>query len=231
MDEISKSVAQNVKTGQYFSDARKWYTHKYIYTVTERSVLMFIFFITLIAFLVVLYVFNALFPMEKEVPFIIQVKDSIEYRSIIKPLAEDSNNSQEAITRYLISNYIISYESYAYKDIEKHAARIKSTSLKRIFKEYANYMSTTNYMSPLIIYQKSATRTVKILSIVLQQDTPETGKAVVQFEATVEDRARKIKTSTTYNANISFIISDVNTSTNKESFEFLVTNYQTQQIK
>lgn len=232
MDEISKSVAENIKTGQYYSDARKWYTHKYLYPISERSLLVLVFSITSIAFLVVLYNFNAIFPLKKEVPFVVKVEDSVDYYSIIKPLLVGDESPAEALTKYLIETYIDAYESYNFKTIAKREARIRSSSSKRVFKSYSNFMNTTNPESPLLLYQKTSMRTVRILSTTLSHDDSEVSKAVVRFETILDDRLQKKKTVNTQRADITFTMSNIdNVAAKKEPLAFIVTDYQVRQIK
>jgi type IV secretion system protein VirB8 len=49
MDEINKSVLNNLRSGQYYIDARDWYSKKYIYPIFERSLIFVIAVIFLIA--------------------------------------------------------------------------------------------------------------------------------------------------------------------------------------
>lgn len=232
MDEISKSVAHNVKTGEYFDDARKWYNQKYIHPVTERSFIVLVFIVTSLAFLVVLYTFNAIFPVRREVPFVVKVEDSIDYFSVIKPLIRDNESPQQALNRHLIENYVTAYESYSFKDIAKLEARIRGSSTKRVYKAYSSFMSTTNPESPLLLYQRTSSRHIKILSTEIVQDESGVHKATVRFSATLDDRIHRKKTTTTYKADITFLVADINkVTTKKEPFEFIVTDYQARQIK
>lgn len=232
MDEISKSVAHNISTGQYYRDARKWYAHKYLYPIAERSLLMMVALCTLVIALIVLYNFNGVFPLKKEVPFIVKVEDSIDYYSVIKPLAKESEDTQKMITEYLISDYVITYEAYNFRHLAKQEQHIKASSSKQVFKAFASLMSTDNPESPILVYQKSSTKAIKVLSVSLVEDEQGSNRASVLFEATIDDRLKRTKTTLQQQADLAFTISNItDIVANKEPLEFIITDYQVRPIK
>ncbi len=232
MDEISKSVAQSIKTGQYFRDARKWYTEKYLYPLTERSLLVLVFAITSVAFLVVIYNFNALFPLKREIPFVIKVDDSLNYYSTIHPLLKGGEQPEDAITRYLLNSYVHAYETYDFDEMARNEAIIRGNSTKRVFKTYTNFMSASNPESPLLLYQRTATKTVKILSTTLFADNSEVKKATVTFTTTLNDRLQHKTDTNRFQTEITFLMSDIKkVAEHKEPLEFVVTDYQVRPIK
>lgn len=230
MDDISRSVAKNVKSGQYFEDARQWYTYKYVGPVTERSTLLVMLVVMGLALCVVSYTFYALYPIKEKIPLIIKSHDAISSDPFIRPLGEDLMYPQKSLAEYLIRDYIENRESYNFEKREKYLLRIKNASSKQVFKQYTTEISITNPQSPVLVYQNGLRRYVEIVSIHFPGGYDMIDRAVVKFKATVEDKKTKQKTTTLYKATMRFSLSDlVYVSKTKSPFEFIVTNYSVQQ--
>jgi type IV secretion system protein VirB8 len=228
MDDISKTISHNVKTGQYFKDARAWYSHKYIYPVSERSLLVVIATAVSIAACVILYVLYSSFPVTRVVPFIITVGNSLEYYSVLKPLGTKEADPQQSLTEYLVAEYVKNRENYAYNSRDKQLIRVKGASSKQIFKKYETQMSITNPESPVLLYQRMR-RTIEIKSITLQKSGLTYDGATVTFKATVENNRTKEKVTTNHLATIAFSLSTISQlPKDKPVLEFVVTNYSAQ---
>ena len=183
-----QEIGRKVRDGSYFSDALGWYNEKYLYLVTERS-MMFMFAVAAVFALIPI---SSLFIKTSDpiirVPFPIYVADSTEHYSVIRPLEAVDESPQMAIAKYLIQDYVKSREEYIYKNINADSLRnllkkIKFSSSKQVLNEYVGYISESNPYSPLVRYKYYTNRYIDIQSISFLGGDQMSGKAKVIFEA------------------------------------------------
>ena len=229
MDDINRSVAHNVKNGQYFKDAREWYVQKYLCPITERTILVIMMSVLLFAaFVTITSIFSTL-PIERQVPFIVKVSNSIDYYSVIKRIGINSEDPQRPLTEHLISNYVLGRESYDYSKLEAQKKRVKGSSSKQVYKRFIADLSINNPTSPILLYQQEIQRTVEILSVTLQSSDKSFDSALVKFKATLNNGRTGQKDTSIYSALIAFTISDINEiSQTKTPMQFIVTEYNVQ---
>ncbi len=194
MSNDNHEIAEKIRNGSYFNDASDWYAGKYLYPVTERS-MMFIFAIaTLIALIPIVSLLNTTIQTNNKIPFPIYVNDSTEHFAVIKPIAQQDESPQMAIAKYLIADYVKSREEYIRKNIngdklKKLFKKIKFSSTKQVTNEYFSYMSENNPYSPITRYKDHTDRLIEIKSLSFLDNDQTSGKAKVIFEATESTNA------------------------------------------
>lgn len=237
---------KQIREGRYFSDAREWYSLRYLMPVPERSLLIFITILSLIAGMVAVWTSYSMFPVIRAYEVIVKVDDSLDHYSVIKRLAEPNLTTRQSIAKYLLQDYVITRESYDYQNFGPQFARMKEASSKKVYREFEHNMSTANPNSLTVNYGKYTTRSVKILSFAFAEEGRYTEKAAVIFETTVV--GRKGETSVErWGAHITYTLEDINkviqerkarkavgkeNSGNPEDnrLEFIVTNYNVQKL-
>jgi|GEM_PF-1529065 len=188
MSKERQEIAEKVRDGSYFRDAIEWYNEKYLYPVTERS-MMFIFMVAAVVALIPIASFLAkISDSIIKIPFPIYSADLTEHYSVINTLAKEDESPQTAIAEYLIKDYVISREEYIYKNINADSLRnllkkIKFSSSKQVLNEYVGYMSDTNPYSPITRYKYHTNRYVEIKSLSFLDSDQTSGKSRVVFEA------------------------------------------------
>lgn len=232
MDEISQAVAESVKSGQYFKDARRWYAERYLQPFSERSFLLIAAILMSLAAIIIALTSYQIFPIKKEIPFALGVTDMVDNFSVLKPLANKEETPQISLTKYLVQEYVRNHESYEFKNLEKQENRLKATSSKQLYKKFIAYMSTQNPESPQLIYQKHIVRTIEFVSTALHGNKLLPDKAVVIFKAIIENRLTKEKKVTTWEAQLDFSMPDIKEIyRNKEKqLDFIVTDYRTRPL-
>jgi type IV secretory pathway component VirB8 len=231
MDIVNKSVLNNIKSGQYFIDARVWYSRKFVYPVIERSLMIIIATIFLLALLNWVNVILSLYPNKIVVPVTIYNSDSITYQPLIKNVSkgEIHPDPSHPIAKYLAANYVKTRESYNYKKLKEQVDKIRNNSTKFVYKQFYSSISMDNPQSPVLIFQDTNIRTIDIKSTNYSTDE---NNILVKFDATTINYKTKISETTSWVANVSFSMSDINNViTDNKKFYFIVTNYQAQQIK
>ncbi len=239
MVDVNKEVAEKIRDGSYYKDAREWYFRHYLFPVTERLYVLII--AVLVTFLFTISVQNiyALHSEnEVETPIIIKAEDSTSYFSMIKPLAKKSDSTQDAVSRYLISDYLRTREEYNYREMQEgnklryNLKKIKSSSSKNVLNEYRSYMNETNPYSPITRYKDHTNRAITIQSFNFTDNTSGSGKAKIIFEATEKKRGAEAESKSLFEATVHFRLPDIETiSKTGAPLRFLINYYNAKPAK
>jgi type IV secretory pathway component VirB8 len=210
---------------------------KYIYPISERTLMIMITGVVLVIFLLSTSNIKSLITENPLIPFPIKVEDSVDHFSYIKPLAERSESTQEAVARYLIQDYLVTREEYLPADIQSNKLKyklkkIKSSSSKQVLEEYKNYMNELNPYSPIVRYGDNTTRTITIKSFKFLGNDTASGKAVVTFEAETQKDNEEAKNKSLWEATVLFRLPDIETIARTGApLRFLVKYYKATLIK
>lgn len=193
-----RQVTQRMEDGSYYIDAIDWYASRYLFPVTERSLMLIIAIVSVSAFIMSILNITKL-STDIDKPPIVNFVDyeSPHSFSFIRPLVKDSESPQEAVAKYLIKDYVVSREQYIAKEMlrqthmNKLTKKIKGTSSKDILEQFQFYMSKSNPYSPFLRYQDHTDRLITINSIEFLTNKKELGKANVYFTATKKTRGKK----------------------------------------
>lgn len=206
-------INKKVKNGSYYQDAYKWYENRYISPYGERVWVFIATTISLLSFIFLFITITNIWNNTEEVPIIIETENSTDYLSIIKPLADKENNTQEAVTSYLLSYYVKLRENYDptkinSSELKLDARKVRSVSAKNVLNEYLSYMNKNNPYSPLRRFGRTTSRNVEITKINFINNSPESGKANVEFKAITRTGNNKPKTEL-WQSEIQYRIPDV----------------------
>lgn len=226
--EIFDSLKEYINSGQYFEDARVWYRHKYIYPFTQRSFIMILSMIICVLFIGVVINIRNMFPV------VIQVKYSIKANSFENKSAkiiranQVENDPLASITDILVRNYLEQREAYTYNNLKEQFVFIKNNSTRIVFRRFYNYMSIDNPASPVMRYQKSINRTVRILNAKF----PGRNKAIARFISEARNGAGELVENIVWEATIGYEIDKIDPNLPSGSrFNFTVTDYQLKLIE
>lgn len=237
MANVHKEVAEKIKDGSYYSDAREWYARKYLYPMTERAFLFFIAAVIGTIFIISIQNIQFLLRDDDPTPIIIKADNSTDYFSVIKPLANEHGTTQGAVAKYLLKDYIQTRENYSYnentvKNLRHNLKKIKGSSSKTVLNEYKNYMDETNPYSPIVRYKNHTSRSVEIKSLSFADGQASSGKAKIVFEATTTNKKTKEQDKSLWETTIHFRLPDIETLARTGApLRFLVKYYKAKPIK
>lgn len=171
--EYNDSIKKSVEDGSYFKDAFSWYIFRYVGPICERTMLFFIAsFAAVISYVLVVIVNNSL-PMKQDVPIIMWAQDTSLYYPVIHKLQtsrEETKNVDEAVIKYLITNYVEQREAFDFRksDIEtlnNKFAIVKNNSSVEEYRAFQSELSRDNPDSPIKNWGKNVVRKIKINSV------------------------------------------------------------------
>lgn len=222
MDPILSSVQEYIKSGEYFIDARKWYNHKYIFPIIQRSLLSLFTIVFLILLSLVLININSVLPIVKQIRYAI-ASNSFQSSAIINHASKKNTTPLKSIADIMIRNYVAHRESYTYEHLKNQFMFVQNNSTRIIFKQFANYNSIDNPESPIMRYLDKHKRGIEIISVTYDRDD----EAVVKFQSIAQNNLAEISEKMIWQANIGFQIDPISQNLPAGSkFNFAVTNYK-----
>ena len=222
MDSYSNSLQEDIRSGKYFEDAKKWYSFKYITPLTQRSLVLIITGIACIILLGIGLNINSLFPIIKQVRYSINA-DTFQSSANIIPADQISNDPLGSISDIMIRNYITHRESYDYDQLKSQFTFIQNNSTRLVFRKFYNYMNIDNPLSPVLKYQKYIRRSVTILAINYSNEN----QAIINFNTIAKSSSGEIIENMVWQATLSFEIDKINLNLMADSrFNFAITDYR-----
>ena len=170
-----------------------------------------------------------LFPLKEKVPYLYAFDHATGEITKIGTLEPTTLSTNWELSRYLITRYVINYESYDYDNVEVPYQQVWSQSGDKVKKQYEESVNSSNHTSPFYLYGKDKYITVRVVSINKLND-----KTVdVKFEKTLHDRASGSEQSVQKEAIIKWEFSTAETTQkmlDRDPLGFKVTYYQVSQI-
>ncbi|MDJ1407181.1 MAG: type IV secretion system protein [Candidatus Midichloria sp.] len=137
----------------------------------------------------------------------------MDFQSRIKSLAQGDESIDISVVRYLIAYYVINREEYRYNGlnqdtIQEKLSSIRSTSSRRVYTNYLNYMDPQkNPDSPILKYKLQIERTISIESIKFPEGVNRPNTACVIFKA-IEKNSTK-ESASYWLAEINFSLNSI----------------------
>lgn len=235
MDDINRSISQHIKTDKYYEDARSWYINRFISPMSERSYLLIIMGIYIFALIVSWYYYSNTNPADPEVAYMLPSNEISKTYAVISSAGNDQEKPQVGITKYVLSNYVETRESYYYNEssIQNQLAFIQNTTVGTEFLKYKSMTSDNNPNSPIMVYQDKYRRSIIVKKVELLQSTVNTQQAMVYFQSNLKNIASNRVVSQDFLATITFKIDNIEMlmEQNAKRLGFLVTRYNIAEIK
>jgi len=221
-------IAEKVRTGEYYRDARNMYDFTVNDPMSERYIYVFITTIALMILTIVVIAVQGLYPLDGAIPLTYLTHDIVEDLPHIQSLQSFKNeNPGEALLRFLVKHYVITREEYDIGTFDRDVNGIKSSSSDAVYKEFQQFIDPRNAESPIKVYQRHSKRKIAILSTRRLPDGME-----VIYEAAVDSRIDVKKSH--WRANISFQYSGVELDSKSDKVNpltFVVTDYHSKRLQ
>lgn len=227
MSEISKSIADSIRSGQYFIDGKNWYYNKYIYPSVERTFFGIICGCFAFVGLAMLIFTTSTTSEVLESTYAVNLQNTIKQEAKFVVLDTKLEPSL-ALNNYMLSYYVAARESYNFNDLDIQLTKMSNLSTLAVYNQFKDFMSINNVNSPQFIYQKDNTRIISNISIKYLS----TQTAEIRFTATSLWTAYNQQDKTDWVANISFAVSDLHQllKNNSKTLDFVVTSYSARKV-
>lgn len=227
MDPVLSAVQEYIKSGEYFSDARKWYSSKYVVPLSSRSLLLLacIMFATLLT--IICINIDILLPVNEKINYLI--KSGAEKQATITNTKQSAlRDPYSSVANIMLENYVKQREEYNYDLLKQQFVFIKNSSTSIIYMQFANFMNIDNPLSPVIRYQKLFRRSINITSI----QNINNNEVVVIFESLAKNSAGEVLENMLWEARIGYIMDSIAANLPPNApFNFTVTSYKLKLLK
>ena len=218
-------IADKVRSGEYFREARSMYDVSVNDPMAERYFYVFITSLALLTFLCAFFAMQSLYPLNRSVPFIYALNDVLEDMPSIAPLRTSPEESvDDAVLFFMAKNYVNQYESYNINQLERNYSGIQHVSTPEVFAKYQGMLQTNNPESPVVKYERHSLRQIDFLSVMRLESPANTLE--ILFDANVVNAETSQKTR--YKATISYQYSGVEFDSKTDTVKpvvFTVTSY------
>lgn len=223
-------IAEKVRTGEYFREARSMYDLAVHDPMSERYLYVGITALAAIILTTSVIAVQGLYPLSRSVPFIVSTNDIIEDLPHIQSMLDyKGEDPSAALMRFLVNNYVALREEYDIGTFDRNISGVKSQSAPDVVSEFQQAIDPRNPDSPVAQYQRHSKRSVTILS---SKKLPDQDAMEVTFEATVEG-AGEIKKSV-WQANVAFEYNGITVeegSDKVKDLHFVVTRYRSKKLQ
>lgn len=224
-------IAEKVRSGEYFREAKGMYDVSVNDPMAERYFYVFVTVLALLTFLSAIFAMQSLYPLTRSVPFIYALNDVLEDLPSITPLKTSPHQSvDEAVLLFRARTFVNHYESYNINLLERNYSGVEHDASPEVFAAYQLLLQRSNPESPVMKYQRHSVRNITILSVRKLESPANTLE--VTYEASVEGEG--VSTKTRHRATLAYhysgVVFDEKTGTVKPVI-FTVTSYTSKLIQ
>lgn len=224
------AIAEKVHSGEYFRESRAMYDIMVNDSLSERYFYVFVTILALLTMAISFFAMQSLYPLSRSVPFINWTENPVDERPALYKLKQyPEEPADSAILLYYCRNFVLQYEEYDIRTIERNMNGLRGSSTPELFADYQRMMQPTNPESPVVKYQRHSSRLIKISSSkILKSPTP---TVEILFEATV--RSENGNQTAKFRALVGYDYSgiEIDTRTGKITPpRFVVTSYSSKPI-
>lgn len=230
-EEINKestNLKENLASGLYYQEMLKFYNSGYINPFIERSFLYVASSFLFILLLILLYRIYDIFPLEREVRYIVNLKNQYAKKTTIIKANYYPNNAESSIAKILAEKYLKKREEYDYAKIEGQLKYILGSSSKLEFRKYYNYINIDNPESPILKYKKDIKRYINIKSVELDEQND---KFTIVFETTALNKNGEVIENNIYKATLNYIMKNMKSDDRTAKNFFSIIGYKVKLIK
>ncbi|XVN40983.1 MAG: VirB8/TrbF family protein [Rickettsia endosymbiont of Argas persicus] len=227
MDPVLSAIQEYIKSGEYFIDARKWYSFKYIMPVSHRSLIFLICIVFTILLTINCININVLLPLNERISYLIK-SNTEKHATIINTKQSALRDPYNSVANIMLKNYVKRREEYNYDLLEQQFIFIKNSSTSIIYMQFVNFMNIDNPLSPVMRYQKSFRRSININSV----QNINNNEAIITFESLAKNSMGEVLENMLWEAKIGFIMDSIGVNLPPDiPFNFTVTSYKLKLLK
>lgn len=171
MANDNAEIAESIRSGRYFSDARAWYRAVYIGPISERT---FFLIIALIAGLVAVFSVKAvmnLMPMHSKLQLVLPQRGEERVPRLVKLKQSASQTAADALERYFVLRYIDAREGYSAQLFAENALFVYGQSDQATYNAY--YAAAENPQGFAATLGELGVRRVTVKGVKVDHEKPQ----------------------------------------------------------
>ncbi|HJD55920.1 MAG TPA: virB8 family protein [Rickettsia endosymbiont of Pyrocoelia pectoralis] len=227
MDPVINAIQEYIKSGEYYTDAKKWYSFKYVVPLSQRSFLILACGVFAILLTVTCLNIEVLLPVNEKISYLIR-SDAEKQAMVINTKESALRDPYSSVANIMLRNYVKQREEYNYDTLKQQFVFIKNSSTSIIYMQFANFMNIDNPLSPVMRYQKLFRRSINIVSINNINDN----EAIVTFESLAKNTGGEVLENMLWETKIGFIMDPIGANIPPDApFNFVITSYKLKLLK
>lgn len=234
MKEIALSLREEVESGRYFQEAKRWYFYRFIYPICERNI-AFIFALLMLLASVALFNNEALIPRQPNFLNLgFSVEDSFGITPNLIELPDGLANPALALSNHLLTRYVAARESYDYENRKRQFYYVWHNSNEEVYNSFTQQFDSRNPFSLLNIWRDNYIRTVEKVDIsnIRWDEGANAYTARANWQVSSLNQITGEIADERWSAIIEYYLSDIKAvAHNQQSLEFKVINYQPNKLR
>ncbi len=208
MSSEQQEVAELVRSGRYFDEARGWYKALYIGPISERSFFLVIAVLATLVSLMALAAVDALLPLHQQVGLLMRNPDIDRRQMSLVGLRPQGKSLNSSLEKFFVVQYVLDRESYLPVSYAADSAFVRAHSDANVLAQYDALYSPANPRSPANILGNTGKRLVSIGDVKGRLDK-QFHVGTVKFSTALEGVGIEAKTQWT--ATVSYYYSPLRT--------------------
>ncbi len=206
--EENQQIIESVKSGAYFSEARKWYDTVYMQPLPERIYFIVVTALAGFIFIMTFISVDNLLPLTDQRPYV-YLNEEFNTLPVVTRLRAPDEDINSVMKRFMVQQFVNYYESYSEDAYTSNQRYIRNYAADDVYRRYKRYVDPKNPQSPLVRFQKTYDRLIEIDAVrMLGKTSP--FDAEIDFTSTIVGRDQSRSQSFTARLSYEYIPWDVN---------------------
>ncbi len=171
MVEDTPKIAESIRSGRYFSEARGWYQAVYIGAISERT--FFLIIAVLAGFVACVSILSLvrLMPITTRPAVVIPVTERFdEVLRHMAPLRGGTKDAATAVEEFFVLQYVLARESYGAQGFQANVRFVRGQSDPATYNAYAQEQDVSNPQSRAALLGQEGQRVITLQSIQVNAD-------------------------------------------------------------
>ena len=167
MSDENQSIAQMVKDGSYFREARQWFEAVYVAPIAERGFFLIISMLAILVALVSIFALGGLMPIHERPGVVIATDRPFDLHPRLSKVRPRGDTVEPAMEQQLLRLYVSAREGYEVSRYNSNYAYVLAHSDEPTGQAYTQLYSSANPQSLAALLGYSGQRVVSVDNITI----------------------------------------------------------------
>ncbi len=163
MNNENQHLAEEIRSGRYFEQARGWFQAIYISPISERTVFMLVAGLSLMVLLGAFISLSSLLPVTEQKRVILYAPERAdEVVPRLVSLKEKGEDTNMALQRFFLEQYVMAREGYSFASFARNALFVHAHSTADAYAQFEAAADPANAESYAAKLSNTATREISV---------------------------------------------------------------------